>query len=178
MSEFNLTLNGVSIGTWQMSFNLAHFLLAMKYKKMIKRITAQLKKRRMKKETQCDKATYWTLATGNVVSGIVYGAAVAAYYSYAYNHLEKPKLGLSTTKFVSSYLVPFFAVISGLMLIASVKDFKKFFKDNDADDQINTPMLVRHAVSFWCYLLGTIANTSMGMLHDFFPKSYTINTCG
>ena len=40
--------------------------------------------------------------------------------------------------------------------MTSLQQIRKFFKDKDAEDNINTEMLLRHAIAFVGYLITTL----------------------
>lgn len=62
-------------------------------------------------------------------------------------------------------------IISGVMLVGGVFKIRKFFKERKATDQINTPMLMRHAAAFGLYLFSTIVYTTGNMLYDLDPDN-------
>lgn len=47
------------------------------------------------------------------------------------------------------------AIISGLMLMVGVYRIHTFFKEEDAGERVNLPMLIRHASAFGLFLLST-----------------------
>jgi hypothetical protein len=58
------------------------------------------------------------------------------------------------------------AIISGAILITSLVKIRNFFKENELDDFLNTPMMLRHSFAYGLYLLSTTGACISTMLVD------------
>lgn len=65
------------------------------------------------------------------------------------------------------------SIISGFILIKSVMNIKKFFKEHNAENFINLPVLMRHAAAFGLYLIGT---SVMGIVGVWFGTDFNRET--
>lgn len=61
------------------------------------------------------------------------------------------------------------------MLVRGVWKIKRFFRENNAEDYIDTAMLWRHALSFGLYLVSNVAFFSMLALFSFFPDNRQVD---
>lgn len=61
--------------------------------------------------------------------------------------------------------------VSGVMLVKAVWKIRQFFRENGAEDYIDTAMLWRHAISFILYLLSTTMLYTAVELYSWFPTS-------
>jgi hypothetical protein len=68
-------------------------------------------------------------------------------------------------------------IYSGIILVKSVLDIRRYFVEREATSYINTGMLLRHALTFGIYLTTTAAYNVSFALYTFTPNStqmYTI----
>lgn len=63
---------------------------------------------------------------------------------------------MTEAKTFSFYLQSLFAIYSAVLLVSGVIKIRKFFRERDAVDSINTKLLTRHAVAFVCLLFGIL----------------------
>jgi hypothetical protein len=152
----NIWLFGIGIAVYYLFFNVGHFMLAEKYSKIAKKVPAMLNGKPEEVETTCNKVNYWLLFLNNVISALAYGYSLIPYYRDKYVLFKEPKLGFVIYRIVATFWVRICSIISGYILVVSVLRVKNFFKERNAEDFINTPMLLRHGIAFGLYLLGTI----------------------
>lgn len=70
--KFSTFLFGISYGTYILFFNMSHFLLAERYRRMAKQVPAQLDNQPAPVTTMCEKITYWVLFSLNILAPIGY----------------------------------------------------------------------------------------------------------
>lgn len=66
-------------------------------------------------------------------------------------------------------------VISGIMLVYGVLSIRSFFKKRNAEDFINTGMLLRHAGAFGLYMLSAGMYYGTHTIYSFNPNTVTWN---
>jgi drug/metabolite transporter (DMT)-like permease len=179
-SYLNEWLNGGGLGLYYSTFNTAHYLLAEKYRDISKRVPAQLNGKPEPQTTQTEKVVYWLLLCLNVVCGLAYGVAVAIVQSLRDIVIEKPGLFLTVFKLVVTYATRLCAIISGVILIVGVHRIRKFFKERNATDYINTAMLLRHGFAFGLYLVCSTASAVMLLfvnLNPLNPAYFSLFCC-
>lgn len=77
-----------------MTFSVAHFLLADKYRIISKRMPTQLEGKEEKPDSTCDKVTYWTLFAMNILSGATQGGLVVVFRTTTLINKETPSIWL------------------------------------------------------------------------------------
>jgi hypothetical protein len=75
----------------------------------------------------------------------------------------------------ASSIVGLLQCFSGYIMVKSVLSIRKFFKERNATNFINIPMLMRHSVAFVLYLLSTLADYGTFAIFLAFPNDYTFN---
>mgnify|MGYP003353146145 CR=1 FL=1 len=75
--------------------------------------------------------------------------------------IEKPGPGLTIFKLSVTYSTRLCAITSGVILVNGVLSIRRFFKEKNATDFINTAMLLRHGLAFGLYLVCTSASAIM-----------------
>lgn len=133
----NIWLFGVSIGGYYTFFNIAHFLLAIKYSTIAKEVPKMLEKGDdfvPEEETKSEKVVYWTLFIFNIVSGVSYGLSLVPYYKITLIETEEEvTIGLKVFRIFTTFWVRLMSVASGVILIRSVMQIRKFFAENEGE---------------------------------------------
>ena len=93
----------------------------------------------------------------NVLSGLAYGYSLVPFYAIIYGLESQENLTsfLLVYKTSATFWVRICELLSGYILIRGILRIRNYFKEQDADDFIDTKMLLRHALSFSLYLIGT-----------------------
>jgi hypothetical protein len=129
--------------------SIVHYLLAVKYRLMRKRVPTVIEGKPMPIETQTERTVYWVMLALNVISGPL--------KCYSYNvifrdGLDAPKDKTDLDVQASFYLVIICQLISGVMLVYSVTKIRNFFRDKGAEHFVDTEGLKRHSYCFILYL--------------------------
>lgn len=153
-------------------FNVSHFLIANKYQRMTTEIPAQILGNKDKPRER-SKIVFWTLLAFSV-----FGPMLQAFCGYRLRKVilagGQPTDELSTFASTSYVCTGASQTLSGVMLVSSVYKIKKFFRENNAEDCINTAMLWRHALSFGLFLASSVMFFSMLCLFSWFPANKKI----
>lgn len=173
-TKANIVIASFGIGGQYLFFNVAHFFLAYKYKAIAKKVPAKLNGQPEEPETQCEKGTFWTLLATNIISAILYGVTFCDLYLAVFVRREPIKHFTAILKYIATYATAFCGIVSGVILVRGVIQIRRFFKERDATDFINLPMLTRHAAAFGLYLLSTTLWAFATMLRNMFPYSSTV----
>jgi hypothetical protein len=78
-TSFTTFLFGASYGLFILMFNISHFLLAERYRKMAKTVPAVLDDKPEPVPSKCEVFKYWTLLSLNILIPIVYTVACVRY---------------------------------------------------------------------------------------------------
>lgn len=132
-------------------FNQAHFFLAYKYQGIAKRVPLALDGKQEEPPSTCEKVTYWSLFAANITFVVLRGTFLIVVFL----NLRGVSNFVVTVKVIATTCMGICAIISGVMLVAGVIKIRKFFKEKEAEDSINLPMLIRHAVAFGLYLVSS-----------------------
>jgi len=153
-------------------FNVSHFLIANKYQRMTTEIPAQILGNKDKPRER-NKIVFWTLLAFSV-----FGPMLQAFCGYRLRKVilagGQPTDELSIFASTSYVCTGASQTLSGVMLVSSVLKIKKFFRENNAEDYINTAMLWRHALSFGLFLASSVMFFSMLCLFSWFPANKQI----
>jgi hypothetical protein len=84
---------------------------------------------------------------------------------------SKDKQGITTAKVLCDLLMGTLATISGVLLIKGVARIRRFFKEKEAEDFLNTELLWQHAAAFGLYLFSTAAKTIVLGIFELTVKS-------
>lgn len=166
-------LFGIGIGIYYLFFNVGHFMLAEKYSRIAHKVPAMIKGEPEKEVTCWDDFVHWFLWANNILSAIAYGYSLVPYYQIILLGYHGGEVGtfLVVYRIIATYWVRICSIISGYILVSSVIDVKNFFKERDAEDFINTPMLLRHGIAFSLYLIGTTVTAITLMFVNIYPES-------
>lgn len=154
------SLIACGIGLYYLFFNLGHFLLADKYGTIAKVVPATLDGQLTEPEPVFGKVTYWLLYASNIVSALSYGLACGLYYGLKEVEGRDVPPWLEWSKIGVTYWVRICALIAGFVLVWAVIKIRKYFKEKNATDYLNTNMLWRHGISFGLYLATSMATTT------------------
>ena len=93
----------------------------------------------------------------NIASGVVYGYTLVLFYRIIYigDGADAIGTGLKWSKIFATFWVRICQVASGVILVRGILRIRRFFREQDAEDYINTAMLLRHGIAFSLYLFGT-----------------------
>lgn len=133
-------------------------MIAYRYGTIAKVVPQQLEGQAERPEPLFGKVTFWILFASNIVSAALYGITAGLYYSMVYQTKEVPAW-LTDSKIVFTFWTRICGLISGVMLAWGVYNIRKFFKEKDAMDDLNAPMMWRHGLSFGLYLASSLATT-------------------
>jgi hypothetical protein len=136
------------------AFCMAHYLLAVSYREMATNTQRLLRGENAKVKTTTDKVVHIGLLFLNVAVPIFYGYILIAYRTPQLNG-EKPAPWISQSYFGVCQVICLLQVYSGFILIRSVMSIRRFFIEEEAEDHLNTAMLIRHAICFALYIVTT-----------------------
>ena len=146
-----------SFGTYIACFNLSHFLVAAKYNEICKRVPTMLNGEQEKAPSLLSRVLFWALAVVNFGSGLMMG------FSYARSYpcwLGSPKCKhfnfYNSMRTITDWACKICALISGVILVVAAYRIRKFFRERDATEFIDTAMLCRHGTAFGLYILGAL----------------------
>ena len=60
-------------------------------------------------------------------------------------------------------------IISGLYLTNSIIKIRKYFKETDSEDEMDSKVLLIHAGAFWIYLVVVIIYTGAQTVYNIYP---------
>jgi hypothetical protein len=100
--------------------------------------------------------TYWVIITLNIAAPAVRGVSGAMNMN-RFLQGKPVQQWLKLTLNISLETVGVLQVYSGVMLVSSVIKIKRFFAERNANNFINTSMLLRHAMAFGLYMATTVA---------------------
>lgn len=147
---------GAGVASKYVWFTTSHFLLAEKYAAMARKVPATLDNKPEDPPTRCRENTYSISLALNIIAPIIQGVGVG-FLRYKGLVLNEQPPSWVAQLLTGSYIVSgIMMTISGVILIVSVIKIRNYFKSKGCEDYINTGMLLRHALSFGLYLLGTI----------------------
>lgn len=120
------------------------------------------------KKSSC---TYWTFLVLNVVFPACEGVAYIWLWTTLYINNKKESDGLEIYFFNASVIgTGVLEIISGVLLIQSVGKIRAFFKERDAEDLIDTKVLLLHASAFGIYLVSVLVFYSATLLHFIYQQ--------
>ena len=164
---------GISLGVYNASFNLSHYMIADKYYEICKRVPIMLNGLQETAPTLFSKVMFWVLCTLNVCGGLAVGVFYGLDNMCEDAHVEffcspvpdgdneiKSKAYIDPGRTWGGYTSNACAFISGFILIAAVFKIRKFFRERDATEFIDTAMMVRHGLAFGLYVLGYLLAVS------------------
>lgn len=80
-SSLIIWLTYLSEGFFLGAFNLAHYLIAVKYQWIATNVPKLLNGDDVTNPTKCTKIVHWLVSAGNVTISMAYGVLAAAYYN-------------------------------------------------------------------------------------------------
>ena len=117
------------------TFNVAHWLLAWQYNKIADEVPAALERRIPEKGSiKCNLAVYWTAMALNLILPIGYLFAFALFYQAQFVQKTNPTPTLRWAYVVFNNLNTLLQVIYGSYLIWGVYKIRRYFHDKKAAD--------------------------------------------
>lgn len=150
---------------------MAHFFLAFKYQGISKRVPEALNGEESEPPNTCDKAGYWGLFAANIVFALMRGIFLIIIFL---KFPERRSTPVIIVKIICTTSMQVCAIIAGVMLVAGVIRIRRFFREKEADDVLNSSMLVRHAIAFSLYLLSTSAWLIAVALDNIFRSAWSV----
>lgn len=158
-------------GTGLSLFNCAHFILAVNYDKIATEAPMIINGKEVEQPSLCKRVIHWILLISCVISGPADAIVSSIFYTISVNQEKEPSNLLSDIKIAVDLWVAFSAIACGVILIVGVIKIKKFFKDKNAIDSIDTSTLTRHAVAFVLFLVGIVLWAIALAIYNVFPLS-------
>lgn len=112
---------------------------------------------------------YCVMLALNLISGPSRSVASAVYRTIKLVKHQTPSEFLKITIDVSFDLPGFCSIVSGAILVYSVTKIRRFFKDRNEEEQIDTRALCIHASCFVSYLCSAILFYTIYNLYTFAP---------
>lgn len=131
-------LEGAAFAT----FNLAHYILAVNYDEIATQVPAMLEGEPEVKQSKTRKVFYWVLKISCVLSGASYTVAEAAFYT-TYNQSGSATSVETIFKMLTMSWCLVCCICTGVVLVWGVLKIRRYFKDHNAIEQINTCVLTR-----------------------------------
>lgn len=159
-------------------FNYSHILLAYKYRSIQRTVPYRLKDQEPPLETKTQRATYYVLMTICFLGPAIQFPASIWYRSTYFNvHKlpEPPEVSSLQTNLLNWgwYLCGISEISSGIILVNSVNNIRKFFIEQNAKNYINLSELMRHATAFGLYMVSAIISYSTHSLSTLNPDNPT-----
>jgi hypothetical protein len=112
------------------------------------------------------------LLLNNIAAGVVNGTASVLFYTTIFvKGVFPPPRWINIAKTASVYWIALLAIISGVMLVVGVIRIRKWFKDKDSLNRMNTPAIIRHAIAFGLYLISTCLLAAAQTLYLIWPPN-------
>ena len=165
----NFCLTG-TCGLYFITFNMAHYMLAIKYSNISRQVPAKLGGQPYKPDTIWDHALFWFLVAFNILAGLGYSLSLVLFWNLVFLEKQSPPQWIRDLKIYSTFGSRLLAIISGVILVMGVIRIKNFFKQSGNQDYINTQMLLRHAAAFSLYLVGTTASSVSLLFVNLYPE--------
>jgi hypothetical protein len=179
-SLFLLGMLGSSLGLEFVNMTVSHYLLAAKYYTMVRNVPAKLDGKPEVPMTSCEKATFWTLLIMAIIFPASWGVAEFL-FRRANIYFDRKQTKFVTMLFnFSAYMTGFIQIITGIVLVSSVFRIKRIFRERNAENYINSGMLLRHASAFGLYLVAAVVYFSFWTAVSMAPfdeKLYNIFLC-
>jgi hypothetical protein len=145
---------GIGVGFDYGCFSIAHYLLAVEYRRMATNVPLLLEGKPEKPVTSCERFTYWTLLILNVLAGFFTGLLLYIFRMQTLIYgMTKPDAWVSNFFNIAQESVCALEIYSGVVLVNSVLRIRRFFVERNAESYINTAMLIRHATCFILYIV-------------------------
>jgi hypothetical protein len=141
-----------------------HYLLAVKYRQMRKRIPVVIEGKPMPNETKTERCVYWVMLALNIISGPLKCYSYSVLFRYTFN---APKYPRDFDVQVGYYLVIICQLISGVMLVYSVTKVSNFFRDKGGEQFVDTEGLRRHSYCFILYLASMVVYYTVYMVNRY-----------
>lgn len=149
-----------------LTFNLAHYLLAVKYLGIATKVPARLDGKPEQPESRFYTISYWFMLISNIVTALLFGVSITLFYSQLLSPSQSPVRWRKEFKILCSSCLAFCALTSGVLLVTGVIKIRKYLKIRNALDTINTGMLMRHALAFTIYLFAIAIWAGAEILFD------------
>lgn len=65
-----------------------------------------------------------------------------------------------------------FAIISGIILTRSIFTIRRYFIEHEAEDFIDTPMLLQHSAAFGLFLIANVIVGTGAILNEIDPTDF------
>jgi predicted membrane protein len=118
--------------------------------------------------------TYKTLLILNIVGPVIEMAVSIPLNIALFTDFKDPSLAIEISTIVSSTFSESLQIVSGVVLVNSVLKIKRFYRDKDMEDRLNTRTLLVHSTAFILYLISTILQMVLWDLFVAFSDDTTL----
>jgi hypothetical protein len=174
LTIWNVFLDAASVVLQFVPFSLSHFMLADKYRNMLKNIPCKLEGKPVAPLTSWDKFAYWALLAANIIFPLSFAVVVFLFRRDTFVKEITPSSTFTIAMDTCTQLTGVFQIVSGVILIKSVWGIRSYFKQKGAMNYINTSMLLTHAAAFCLYLVSAIGYFGTYLFVMLFPGNTNI----